>query len=256
MKLVTSSIPRPGVMQLTLNRPDARNALNAALIDELAAAFSQAINDVQIRCIVLTGNHQAFSCGADVKEMAAGGFAVLEDRSRCHNRAIAEHCLKPVIAAVSGYALGGGNELAMLADFIIASDTAKFSQPEINLGIFPGDSATQRLTRLVGRALAMRMILTGQPIDAQTALRAGLVAEIVPPEQVLERSLDIAEVIAAKAPLAASFAKQAIRLADEATLSAGLMFERKMLALAFNTEDQKVGMAAFVEKRPARFVGR
>lgn len=256
MNLVVPSMPRPGVMLLTLNRAEARNALSTALIGELAAAFSTAIDDARVRCIVLTGSGQVFSCGADVKEMVARGFAVLAHRSRCDSWAVVEHCPKPVIAAVNGLALGGGAELAMLADFIIASDTAKFGQPEINLGILPGDGATQRLPRLAGRGLAMRMILTGQQIDAHTALRAGLVTEVVPPEQLLERSLDVAEVIASKAPLAARYAKQAIRMADEATLSAGLMFERKMLASAFETEDQKEGMAAFVQKRPARFVGR
>ena len=256
MNLVVPSMPRPGVMLLTLNRAEARNALSTALIGELAAAVSKGIDDARVRCIVLTGSGQVFSCGADVKEMAASGFAVLADRSRCDNWAVVEHCPKPVIAAVNGLALGGGAELAMLADFIIASDTAKFGQPEINLGILPGDGATQRLPRLASRGLAMRMILTGQQIDAHTALRAGLVTEVVPPEQVLEKSLDVAEVIASKAPLAARYAKQAIRMADEATLSAGLMFERKMLASAFETEDQKEGMAAFVQKRPARFVGR
>ena len=256
MKLVVPSVPRPGVMQLSLNRPEARNALSSALIEELAAAYSSAIDDVHVRCIVLTGSGPVFSCGADVKEMAARGFAVLQDPSRCRNWAVAEHCPKPVVAAVNGLALGGGTELAMLADFIVAADTAKFGQPEINLGIFPGDGATQRLTRLVGRALAMKMILTGEPIDAHTALGAGLVAEVVPLAQVLERSLDIAAMIASKPPLAARLAKQAINMADEGTLSAGLAFEREMLALAFATEDQKEGMAAFVEKRPARFVGR
>lgn len=256
MDLVNSCIPRAGVMQFTLNRPDARNALSIALIRELAAAFCRAIDDVQIRCIVLTGNDQVFSCGADVKEMAARGFAVLDDRSRCHDWTIVESCPKPVIAAVNGLALGGGSELAMLADFIIAGDAAKFGQPEINLGIFPGDGATQRLTRLVGQGLAMKMILTGEPIDAQTALRAGLVTEVVPAEQVLERALAIAELIAAKAPIAARHAKQAVRMVDEDSLSAGLRFERKMLALVFGTEDQKEGMAAFVEKRPAKIVGR
>ena len=256
MNLVIPSLPRPGVRLLTLNRPEARNALSSALLEELAAAFSSAIDDVEVRCIVLTGNGQVFSCGADVKEMVARGFAVLEDPARCRNWAIAEHCPKPVVAAVNGLALGGGAELAMLADFIIAADTAKFGQPEINLGILPGDGATQRLTRLVGRALAMKMILTGEPIDAHTAFGAGLVAEVVPTAQVLQRSLDIAAVIASKPPLAARFAKQAINMADEDMLTAGLAFERKMLALAFATDDQKEGMAAFVEKRPARFVGR
>jgi enoyl-CoA hydratase len=256
MKLVLSSVPRSGVAQLALNRPEARNALSTALLEQLATAFCAAIDDDHIRCIVITGTSEVFSCGADVKEMAARGLAVLEDRSRCRNWAIAENCPKPLIAAVSGLALGGGSELAMLADFIIASDTARFGQPEINLGIFPGDGATQRLIRLVGRPLAMRMILTGQPIDAETALRAGLVADVVAAAQVLERTLDIAAVIASKAPLAARFAKQAVRMAEETALSAGLVFERKMLALAFGTEDQKEGMAAFVEKRPARMVGR
>lgn len=256
MDFVASSVPRPGVMQLALNRPEARNALSTALLDQLAAAFCTAIDAAQIRCIVLTGTAEVFSCGADVKEMAARGLAVLEDRARCRNWALVEHCPKPVIAAVSGLALGGGCELAMLADFIIAGSTARFGQPEINLGIFPGDGATQRLVRLVGRPLALQMILSAEPIDAQTALRAGLVTEVVAPEQVLGRALDIAAVIAAKAPLAARFAKQAVRMADETTLSAGLVFERKMLALAFGTEDQKEGMAAFVEKRPARIVGR
>ena len=256
MDLVASSVPRPGVMQLALNRPEARTALSTALLDQLAAAFCAAIDDAQIRCIVMTGTAEVFSCGADVKEMAARGLAVLEDRARCRNWALVENCPKPVIAAVSGLALGGGCELAMLADFIIAGSTAKFGQPEINLGIFPGDGATQRLIRLIGRPLALQMILSAEPIDAQTALRAGLVTEVVAPEQVLGRALDIAAVIATKAPLAARFAKQAVRMADETTLSAGLVFERKMLALAFATEDQKEGMAAFVEKRPARIVGR
>jgi enoyl-CoA hydratase len=256
MNLVVSSVPRPGVAQLALNRPQARNALSTALIEQLADSFCAAIDDDRIRCIVMTGTADFFSCGADVKEMAARGIAVLEERSRCRNWGLAENCPKPVIAAVSGLALGGGCELAMLADFIIASDTARFGQPEINLGIFPGDGATQRLIRLVGRPLAMKMILTGQQIDAQTALRAGLVAEVVPTEGLLQKALDTAEVIASKAPLAARFAKQAVRMADEVALSAGLVFERKMLALAFSTEDQKEGMAAFVEKRPARMVGR
>ena len=256
MKLVVSSVPRPGVAQLALNRPEARNALSTLLLEQLADAFCAAIDDAQIRCIVLTGTAQFFSCGADVKEMAARGIAVLEDRSRCRNWAIAENCPKPVIAAVSGMALGGGAELAMLADFIVAGETAKFGQPEINLGIFTGDGATQRLIRLVGRPLAMRMILTGEQIDAQTALRAGLVTEVVAPDRVLEHTLDIAALIASKAPLAARYAKQAVRMADEIPLSAGLDYERKMLALAFTTEDQKEGMAAFIEKRPARMKGR
>jgi enoyl-CoA hydratase len=256
MNLVVPSMPRPGVTLLRLNRPAARNALSTALLGELAGAFSKAIEDAQVRCIVLSGSDQVFSCGADVKEMFAGGFAVLEDRSRCEHWAVVEHCPKPVIAAVNGLALGGGSELALLADFIIAGETARFGQPEINLGIIPGDGATQRLARLVGRGLAARMILSGQPIDAMSALRAGLVTEVVPPELLLERSLDVAEVIAGKAPLAIRFAKQAVKMADESTLSAGLVFERKVLASAFETEDQKEGMAAFVQKRPARFVGR
>lgn len=256
MKLVVSSVPRPGVAQLALNRPEARNALSTALLEQLADAFCQAIDDEAIRCIVLAGTPAFFSCGADVKEMAARGIAVLEDRVRCRNWAIAENCPKPVIAAVSGMALGGGAELAMLADFIVASDTARFGQPEINLGIFPGDGATQRLIRLVGRPLAMQMILTGEQIDAQTALRAGMVSEVVAPERLLDRVLDIAALIASKAPLAARYAKQAVRMADEIPLSAGLDYERKMLALAFTTQDQKEGMAAFIEKRPARMKGR
>ncbi|MBE0626266.1 MAG: enoyl-CoA hydratase/isomerase family protein [Burkholderiales bacterium] len=256
MNLVLPSQPRPGVMLLRLNRPEARNALSTALLAELAGAFSNAIDDVRMRCIVLTGSDQLFSCGADVKEMAARGIAVLEDQTRCDDWAIVEHCPKPVIAAVNGLALGGGCELAMLADFIIASETARFGQPEINLGIIPGDGATQRLTRLVGRGLAARMILSGQPIDAWSALRAGLVTEVVAPELLLGTSLDIAELIAGKAALAARFAKQAVHMADESTLSAGLAIERKLLASAFETEDQKEGMAAFVQKRPARFTGR
>ncbi len=256
MELIVSSKPRPGVAQLALNRPQARNALSAALLEQLADAFCAVVDDSQIRCIVLTGASAFFSCGADVKEMAARGIAALEDRARCRNWAVVEDCPKPVIAAVSGMALGGGAELAMLADFIIASETARFGQPEINLGIFPGDGATQRLIRLVGRPLAMQMILTGEQIDAQTALRAGLVSEVVATDNLLARALDVAAVIASKAPLAARFAKAAVRMADETSLSAGLLYERKMLALAFTTEDQKEGMAAFVEKRPARMQGR
>ena len=252
-----------GIMTITINRPQALNVLTAATVRELEQALLAAGQEPAVKVLILTGaGEKAFVAGGDLREVLAGitaGATVARDQFARRGQGLItliERLGKPVIAAVNGLALGGGAELAMLADFIIASDTARFGQPEINLGILPGDGATQRLPRLAGRGMAMRMILTGQQIDAQNALRAGLVTEVVPAEQILERSLDVAEVIAAKAPLAARYAKQAVGMADESTLSAGLMFERKMLASAFETEDQKEGMAAFVQKRPARFVGR
>src|SRR5260221_46431 len=227
MSLVIAETPRPGVRQLTLNRPEARNALSTALIEELAAQVTVAVKDDAIGCVVITGSRTVFSAGADIKEMLAGGIAVLEQPKRCAAWAVIEDCPKPLIAAVRGYAFGGGNELAMLADFIIASPEARFGQPEINLGILPGDGGTQRLPRLAGKALATLMIMSGEPIDAPTALRAGLVAEIAPPGQTLERALDLAERIAARAPVAQRLIKQAIRAADEAPLSEGLKAERR-----------------------------
>ncbi|MGE4241926.1 enoyl-CoA hydratase/isomerase family protein [Ramlibacter sp.] len=256
MEIVSVARPRDGVAHLALNRSSARNALSGALIAQLGECVAEAVRDPAVRCIVMTGDGRTFSAGADIKEMSANGMDALEVPERAVGWSTIENCPKPLIAAVRGYAFGGGNELAMLADFILAADDARFGQPEINIGIFPGDGATQRLTRLVGRGLAMQMILSGQPIDAHAALRAGLVTEIHPAEQLYERAFDIAQVIASKPPVSLRLAKDAVRAVDAMPLSAGLVYERRLLAFAFTTKDQKEGMRAFIEKREPMFDGR
>lgn len=254
-ELVVRSRPAEGVVHFALNRANARNALSGELIARLGECFSEAIADGSVRCIVLTGNEQTFSAGADIKEMSANGMKALEVPARVRGWSVIETCPKPVIAAVNGYAFGGGNELAMLADFIVSTDDAQFGQPEISIGIFPGDGATQRLTRLVGRGMAMQMILTGQPVSAAVALRVGLVTEILPADRLHERAFELACVIASRPPISLRLAKDAIRAVDEVPLGAGLTYERRLLSFAFTTADQKEGMRAFVEKRQPSFNG-
>lgn len=253
---IDASTPAPGVMLVTLSRPAKLNALSRALLMELADAIDRAVADDVIRCIVMTGSDKAFSAGADIAEMQARGYEALIDKERTSAWETIERCPKPLIAAVRGIAYGGGHELALLADIIIASQTARFAQPEINIGILPGDGATQRLLRVAGKSLAMKMVLTGEPIDAATALRAGLVAEVVAIEQTLPRAIELAAIIAQKAPVAARLVKEATLAAYETTLSEGLRTERRAIRQAFTTEDQREGMTAFIEKRSPRFAGR
>ena len=242
---------RIGVIRL--NRPQALNALNAALMTELGAAVAACEADPNISCMVITGSEKAFAAGADIKEMAAKSYldAFMDDFVADWDRVA--HARKPVIAAVAGFALGGGCELAMHCDFIIAADNAKFGQPEIKLGVIPGIGGTQRLTRAVGKAKAMDLCLTGRMMDAAEAERSGLVARVVPLANLMDEALKAAETIAAMSLPAVMLAKEAINRAFETTLAEGVRFERRVFHSLFATEDQKEGMAAFVEKRPAKF---
>jgi enoyl-CoA hydratase len=238
---------------VTLNRPKALNALNSELMGELNAALARFDADPAIGCVVITGSERAFAAGADIKEMQALAFpdTYLDDFITSWDRVADRR--KPVIAAVAGFALGGGCELAMMCDFIIAGDTAKFGQPEIKLGVIPGAGGTQRLTRLIGRAKAMDLCLTGRMMDAAEAERAGLVARIVPAAELLDEALKTAEQIAGMGRASTLAAKESVNRATETTLAEGLRFERRLFHALFGTDDQKEGMAAFIEKRPAAF---
>ena len=246
----------PGVTLIRLNRPEALNAPNTALLGELAQALAAAEADDGVGCIVLTGSAKAFAAGADIKEMSDKTYAQMfkADFFTAGARAI-EQCRKPIIAAVSGYALGGGCELAMACDFIIASDTAKFGQPEINLGVAPGIGGTQRLTRFVGKSKAMDMILTGRMMGAEEAERSGLVSRIFPADSLVEETLVIAAKIASQSPLAVAMNKELVEAAYETTLTTGVALERRLFHSLFAFEDQKEGMTAFVEKRKPTFKG-
>lgn len=246
-----------GVQIIRLHRPEALNALNGPLLSELASALAQAETDDRVRCLVITGSERAFAAGADIKEMSDKSYAdmVRADFFTASARAI-ETCRKPIIAAVAGYALGGGCELAMMCDTIIAADTAKFGQPEINLGVSPGLGGTQRLTRFIGKAKAMDMILTGRMMDAAEAERAGLVSRVVPAASLLDEAKAMAVKIAAQSPLAVGLAKHLVQSAFETTLATGVMLERRLFHSFFAFDDQKEGMAAFIEKRAPQFTGR
>lgn len=239
---------------IRLNRPEALNALNAKLMQELAAAITAADRNDKVRCIVVTGSEKAFAAGADVKEMAEKSFTdvYFDDLFAPEADAIAR-IRKPVIAAVAGYCLGGGCELAMMCDFIIAADTAKFGQPEINLGIVAGMGGTQRLTRAVGKAKAMDMNLTGRFMDAAEAERCGLVSRVVPAKDLMTEAMKSAAKIAQKSALTAMIVKECVNRAQESTLREGILFERRMFNAVFATEDQKEGMSAFLEKREPQF---
>ena len=245
------------VALIRLNRPDALNALNSTLLGELAKALAAADKDDAVRCIIITGSEKAFAAGADIKEMAEKGFVEMfgEDFFAAEAEAIIR-TRKPIIAAVSGYALGGGCELAMACDFIICSDTAKFGQPEINLGIVAGLGGTQRLTRFVGKSKSMDMHLTGRFMDAAEAERAGLVSRVVPAARLIPEVMAVARKIAEKSQIAVVAAKEAVNRAYETTLREGLLFERRNFQALFATEDQKEGMAAFLEKREPQFRDR
>ena len=238
---------------ITLNRPKALNALNAALIGELNQALDGYEADDDVRAIVITGSERAFAAGADVKEMSEKSFidVVRDDFIAPWERVT--RCRKPVIAAAAGYALGGGCELAMMCDTIIAAETAKFGQPEITLGTIPGSGGTQRLTRAVGKAKAMEMILTGRMMDAEEAERAGLVSRVVPAEDVVDEAIKVAQRIAEMSMPAVAMAKESVNRAFELGLAEGVRFERRLFQSTFATNDRKEGMSAFTEKRQASF---
>jgi enoyl-CoA hydratase len=245
------------VATIRLNRPDALNALNLRILTELGTALAEADASPRIRAIIVTGSDKAFAAGADVKEMAPKDFVDMfaEDYFGGPSDAIMR-CRKPVIAAVAGYCLGGGCELAMMCDFIIAADNAKFGQPEINLGVIPGLGGTQRLARFVGKSKAMEMVLTGRFMDAAEAERCGLVSRVVPAKELMRDARETAAKIADKPPLAIRAAKEAVSRSYEMTLREGLLFERRLFHALFATEDQAEGMAAFAEKRTPQYRGR
>ncbi|MDB5659309.1 MAG: enoyl-CoA hydratase [Cypionkella sp.] len=242
------------VALIRLNRPEALNALSQQLMSELATALQAMDTDDTVRCVVITGSEKAFAAGADIREMAGKSFAeaFVGDIFGPEAEAI-QRIRKPIIAAVAGFALGGGCELAMMCDFILAADTAKFGQPEINLGIIAGMGGTQRLTRAVGKAKAMEMNLTGRMMDAAEAERAGLVSRIIPAADLIDEALKTAGKIAAKSAVSIRAAKESVNRAEETTLREGLLHERRLFHAMFATDDQKEGMTAFIEKRPAKF---
>jgi enoyl-CoA hydratase len=248
--------PVSGVMTIMLHRPDTRNALRTALLAEIADCLETCRHDADVRVVIISGGESVFAAGADISEMAAMTMTdVLDDPRPRYWSAIANFP-KPIIAAVNGYALGGGCELAMHADIIIAGETAQFGQPEINLGIIPGAGGTQRLLRAVGKSLASKMVLSGEFIDARSALNAGLVAEITQPELTLETAQKLATTIASKSPLAVQQAKAALSQAFETSLSSGLDFERKTFVMLAASEDRNEGIQAFLEKRKPNFKGK
>ena len=247
---------RDAVTLVTLNRPHALNALNSQVLADLLAAFAAFDADTTQGCAVLTGSEKAFAAGADIKEMSGQGFADMYGGNFFGGYERFTQTRKPVIAAVAGYALGGGCELAMMCDFILAADTAKFGQPEVKLGVTPGMGGSQRLTHAVGKAKAMEMVLTGRMMDAEEAERAGLVARIVPAADLVEEAVKTAATIASMAPLAVLANKEMVNAAFEMPLAQGVQFERRLFNGLFGTEDQKEGMAAFTEKRPGNWKGR
>ena len=247
---------RGAVTLVTLNRPQALNALNSEVLKELIDVFAAYDADPAQRCLVLTGSEKAFAAGADIKEMQPQGFADMYSSNFFAGWEQVTATRKPWIAAVAGYALGGGCEVAMMADMIIAATGAKFGQPEIKLAVSPGMGGSQRMALAVGKAKAMDMCLTGRMMDAEEAERSGLVARVVPADQLLEEALKAAETIAAMAPLAAIAVKEMVNAAFEMPLNQGIRFERRLFHALFGTKDQKEGMTAFVEKRPGQWKGR
>ncbi len=258
MSFETIKVETRGAVQLiTLNRPQALNALNNQLMNELSLALDEAESAAGIHCIVITGSEKAFAAGADIKEMQPKTYmeAFGEDFITRNYERVAR-CRKPVIAAVAGFALGGGCELAMMCDFIIAGDNAKFGQPEIKLAVMPGIGGTQRLTRFVGKSKAMEMCLTGRMMDAAEAERSGLVSRVVPAANLVDEAMKAAETIAAMSLPIVMMTKETINRSYETTLAEGIRFERRLFHSMFATADQKEGMAAFVEKRKPKFENR
>ncbi len=239
---------------ITFNRPKALNALNAALTGELRQALDDLEVDGSVSVIVLTGSEKAFAAGADIKEMKEKTFAdVYMNEFITRDWERLSHCRKPTIAAVAGYALGGGCEMALMCDMVIAADTAKFGQPEITIGTLPGAGGTQRLARSIGKAKTMDLVLTGRMMDAAEAERCGLVARVVPAAELMAKVMEIAQTIAGMSQMATKLAKEAVNLAFETGLAEGIQFERRLFHASFATEDQKEGMAAFAEKRKPAF---
>ncbi len=244
------------VAVITLNRPKVLNALSQALMDELVTALETCDQEGRVRCIVVWGGPRVFAAGADVREMADATSADVIRSYRFHQWARIRRVATPIVAAVSGYALGGGCELALACDIIVASETAQFGQPEIHLGLMPGAGGTQRLTRTVGKSRAMEMVLTGRVITAEEALAAGVVSRVVPSELCLEEACRLAREIAAQPPLAVRLAKESVLQAFETSLESGLAFERRSFHTLFSTEDKREGIRAFLDKRPPEFTGR
>ncbi len=248
--------PADGVALVRINRPDARNALNMEVRKLLAQHLTELGDDAVTRCIVLTGNEKAFAAGADIKEMAGAGTVEMMLRNTLKLWRTISACPKPVIAAVNGFALGGGCELAMTCDIIIAGETARFGQPEVRIGIIPGGGGTQRLTRAVGKYKAMKICLTGDLVPAREANEMGLVSEVVPDAEVEKRAIAMARQIADMPPLAVQQIKEVVLAGQDASLETALRLETKAIQLLFSTLDQKEGMAAFIEKRKAKFQGK
>lgn len=244
------------VALIELNRPKELNALNRQLMEEIRDTLRVLDNDDEVRAIILTGGPKVFAAGADIKQMANAGAIDMLNIDQFSTWDQIKKTRKPIIAAVSGFALGGGCELAMTCDMIIATETARFGQPEIKIGTMPGAGGTQRLTRAIGKVLAMELVLTGKFISAEEALAAGLINRIVPVELMMDETLKLAREIAKQSPVAVKLAKEAVNNAFNSTLDEGLLFERKNFYLTFASEDQKEGMAAFVEKRTPDFKGR
>jgi enoyl-CoA hydratase len=253
--LITGIEDHIGTIQL--NRPDALNALNGMLLDELAAAIAEMDASPKVRVIIVTGSEKVFAAGADIKELAEKSFVDVFLADWFNPTAEAFHrCRKPIVAAVAGYCLGGGCEIAMLCDIVLAADTAKFGQPEINIGVIPAMGGTQRLTRVIGKAKAMELCLTGRFMDAAEAESSGLVSRVVSAKDLQREARETAAKIAEKSPVAVRAAKEAVNRSYETTLREGLLFERRLFNALFATEDQAEGMAAFAEKRTPQFRGK
>jgi enoyl-CoA hydratase/carnithine racemase len=248
--------PAEGVALIRINRPEVRNALNMEVRQLLGERLATVAEEEAVRCIVMTGNDKAFAAGADIKEMANATAIDMLRRNSLKLWSSIASCPKPVIAAVNGFALGGGCELAMSCDIILAGESAKFGQPEVKIGIIPGGGGTQRLSRAVGKFKAMRYVLTGDIFDARTAYEMGLASELVPDAEVESRAIALAKQIAELPPLAVELAKEAVLRGMDAALDSGLALEAKAIQLLFASEDQKEGMAAFIEKRKPKFTGR
>jgi enoyl-CoA hydratase/carnithine racemase len=248
--------PADGVARVTLNRPTVKNALSMAVRERLAVIFSELGADAAVRCIVLTGGPEVFAAGADIRDMVErGAVEMMLRRTHTHWQAIT-HCPKPIIAAVNGYALGGGCELAMHCDIIIAGENASFGQPEIRVGIMPGAGGTQRLTRAIGKFQAMKMLLTGKPVSGREAYAMGLASDVVADDTVQQAALDMAISIAAMPPVAVMQIKEVVNAGQDVPLETALMLERKAFQLLFDTVDQKEGMRAFLEKRKPQYTGK
>jgi enoyl-CoA hydratase len=253
-EVLTEARDQIGIVRL--NRPDVLNALNLATMVQLVDALERFDADANIRCVLLTGNERAFGAGADINEMADASMVEMYNRNQFARWERLRRIQKPIVAAVSGYALGGACELMMICDIVVAAEGTRFGQPEINIGVMPGAGGTQRLTRAIGKATAMDVVLTGRFLTAEEALRAGLVSRVVPREHYFEEALRICQQLCKRPPLALKLAKEAVLKAHETSLSEGLEYERKLFYMLFATDDQKEGMRAFLEKRPPVFVGR